>query len=582
MRVFILCSRASGGTYFCRMQRLVRNLLYSPVLLVLLWMLLHLIAGGGANWSFDDDFAYGRPVQRFLESAEMHYTDWSSMTLVAQVWMGAALSTIVGFSYEHLRWISILMHLSATLALYSCAMQLGVRRSLALIGAALFLMHPLVVLLSLYFATDLSFLGVFLWSVYFYLRNLRSHSRTDLFVATALAVFSFLIRDVAVIIVPAYAAALFFAAERRSSFLWRTAFVALSLFAVYSGWRYWLAHFHGMPALIDFSRQRLIETWTHPLQLLSSYSRNLVYGSCYLGLSLVPLSISVAPTLARRSRTWQRVLCLCFAIVTSVALWITPRAFEHMSEQLLNPFVPYSSLPSIHVLISPVLPLPPTWLLGSVCILGFCSSAVLLLGLLHYVPSRAELRKQLASSPGLTLVVASLFVYTMLVYSQWIIHRYYVVSFALLLLALVYVLQQQNFELRGWNVLSLSLGCMVMLLLGSANAHDFMAHQRAAVQVYTVAEQDFGLNAQNLDGGFSYNSMRSFHRDYVKSPDKNWWWVQSDDYVITEAPAEGMVELYRAEYSRWLPFGAVGRIILQQNVAHRRHLDDSVQKVLSN
>ncbi len=530
----------------------------------LAWTLLHLLSWQSANWSFGDDFAYGGPVQRMLQTAEMHYTDWSSMTLVLQVWMGAAVSMLFGFSYDHLRILSMLLQLSAVCALYLSALRLGIRAIYALFAAVLLLFHPLFVELSLCFDTDVPFLGLFLWSVFFFLRYLQSQRSVDFIFAQLFCVASFYIRDLAVILPPAFALAILV----RRGITTRTlisAFSSIALIALaYFAWRWWLVHYHGLPANIDFSRQRMIETWTNPLALASAYARNIVYASSYLGLALLPLSAAFALGVWRQSAMLSRVVAIFFFLITSTAVLVSPAAFEHSVEQILNPFVPYADLPTVHTLASAAVPMPASWQLVCMLLIGCISTAIVVLAFLPSL-SRQEVPADITERSTHLFLLSASIVYVVLIFSQWILNRYYVAVLPLLLLLIVHQLKRRHIHIlpsQRWLVVALSV---VFVYLGLANGHDFMLHQNAAVRMYHYAEDELKLKPTQVDGGFSYNSLRLYDHNYVAPKHKNWWWVHDDEYVISEAPLVGMQEIYRIQYHRWLPPGYTAAIILQRN-----------------
>ncbi len=551
------------------------------VYVTLAWLVLHACSWNTANWSFGDDFAYALPVQQMLKTGEMHYTNWSSMTLVLQVWLGAGLSSLMGFSFDHLRLLSVLSHLSFILAFCAIAGRMKLHPWWTVLAALLLLFQPLIVELSLCFDTDLPFLGILMWSVYFFLRYVQDSRLLDYVLGMVLCVAAFFIRDLALVIAAAFALTLVLR-ER-----WSSRSIALALTSVvvmsvaYLSWRWWLGTMHGLPASIDYSRHRMIETWTHPSLVLNSYSRNFLYATCYMGLWMLPVAVAVLVRSIKQRKTSEIVLALVYASLCSVALFISPRALQEASDQLLNQFVPYADLANVYRYVHDPLPTPPSWSIAVVLVLACLSAGVVVSHILcafHSTSTQAEGSKPSLISiillrshrnPEKFLFLSIILIYSILISSQWILHRYY-----LPLLPFVFLITIQSLSKHEWRpapgtrrvIFVLSA---VLMYSGLANGHDFMAHQHAMVQMYEYAETVVGTDANHLDGGFSYNSLRNYDYSYVAQPSKNWWWVHGDDYVIGEAPMLGLTEIHRIEYSRWLPPGINGTIILHQHPASR-------------
>ena len=61
------------------------------------------------------------------------------------------------------------------------------------------------------------------------------------------------------------------------------------------------------------------------------------------------------------------------------------------------------------------------------------------------------------------------------------------------------------------------------------------------------------IDPRSIDGGFEYNALRFYDPGYVVSPDKSWWWVQDDAYVIAFGPLPGYTEVGQRPFARWMP-----------------------------
>jgi len=64
-----------------------------------------------------------------------------------------------------------------------------------------------------------------------------------------------------------------------------------------------------------------------------------------------------------------------------------------------------------------------------------------------------------------------------------------------------------------------------------------------------------------IDGGFEFNGWHLYRPSYVATPNKSWWWVDEDKYLVTFGAIPGWNVAGQRTFSRWLPPGE-GRILL--------------------
>jgi hypothetical protein len=85
-----------------------------------------------------------------------------------------------------------------------------------------------------------------------------------------------------------------------------------------------------------------------------------------------------------------------------------------------------------------------------------------------------------------------------------------------------------------------------------AGTHDYLAWNRARwslVDELVTLEQ---VSPSSVDGGYEFNGRYTYTPDYAFDPEKSWWWVNDDVYVLAFGPIPGYVAIRHAPYSRWL------------------------------
>jgi 4-amino-4-deoxy-L-arabinose transferase-like glycosyltransferase len=126
----------------------------------------------------DDDFAYALMVRRLLGTGQYVLHDWAAANMPVQIYAGALLAKIFGYSFTTLRTSTLILLGVALVALYRASRDLGASDDDAGLLALVLLANPLVVALGFTFMTDVQFLGWFSLASLLYARALKGASRT--------------------------------------------------------------------------------------------------------------------------------------------------------------------------------------------------------------------------------------------------------------------------------------------------------------------------------------------------------------------------------------------------------------------
>ena len=63
------------------------------------------------------------------------------------------------------------------------------------------------------------------------------------------------------------------------------------------------------------------------------------------------------------------------------------------------------------------------------------------------------------------------------------------------------------------------------------------------------------------------SSLYLYKPNYRIIPEKSWWWVERDDFMVAFGPVPGFTEMTRYHFRRWLPPGQGNILILQRTQA---------------
>lgn len=107
-----------------------------------------------------------------------------------------------------------------------------------------------------------------------------------------------------------------------------------------------------------------------------------------------------------------------------------------------------------------------------------------------------------------------------------------------------------------------------LLLYGAfstAGTHDYLSWNRARWQALHDVEAEQRVSASDIDGGYEFNGWYLYDPEYRETPERSWWWVAGDDFMVTFGPVPGFAELKRYPFRRWLPPSAGNILVLRRS-----------------
>jgi hypothetical protein len=109
------------------------------------------------------------------------------------------------------------------------------------------------------------------------------------------------------------------------------------------------------------------------------------------------------------------------------------------------------------------------------------------------------------------------------------------------------------------NALSAALLVLVMLFATTAT-REYLSWNRARWSLLQTLGES-AIPPSSIDGGFEFNGMYNYDPHYQRQPDKSWWWVQDDLYILSFGPLSGYRVQERRQFDRILP-GQTGEVLL--------------------
>jgi hypothetical protein len=290
----------------------------------------------------------------------------------------------------------------------------------------------------------------------------------------------------------------------------------------------------------------------------------------YVGWIVLPVSLAIVPQIFRPSSgavgrilamlAGTGVLLLCVSIVGRGRL-IMPLAGNIVTAQGVGPI----TLRDTYLLLLPnLVPLPRSFwqIVTAISVLGAVLVVVCAVASVGRI-WHAVRRRQFGSSEAIGLFCLGCAGCLIVpIFAEGFFDRYLIPSFPFLAAAFGALIVQPSSRPITASALALPL-IMLTLFAGFsvAGTRDYLTWNRARWALLNDVLSSHLATPRQIDGGFEFNGWHLYSPSYVAAPDKSWWWVDSDRYVVAFGTIPGWDVARERTFSRWLPPGE-GRIVL--------------------
>ena len=542
------------------------------VALSCLWVLLALIINPVGEFPLNDDWSYSRAVLSLIEHGNLQLTGFTSMPLIAQVLWGALFCLPFGFSFTALRLSTLVLGLVGIFATYGLFREIKADRTIALMATMMIAINPLYFQLSFTFMTDIPFFTVSMLSFLFILRGVSKGRNVDLYIGFLFSSVAILIRQLGIVIPLSFAMAyLIKNGLNRKTF--QTALVPTIIsIAILMGYQVLLRATIGLPSLYNRSYEPILESATGFLQVLIVLIDRFLVALVYLGLFTLPFTIILSISSWRMASAKNRRLLVgtstgLFVIVMGWLLW-KDRTMPLTGNILFDIGLGPALLRDVYLLGLPHLPSAPKafWLVvTAVSVFG----GVLIIQ--HLFLAATQIGTKLITSESVNNSFPMIFsfsaftLYSVLIGLAGFLDRYLIWILPLLV---IFTLAEANPIRLQMTDFSFAIASVLLLVYGLFTlgaTHDYLSWNRARWNaLYDLMEQDH-ISYKNIDGGFEFNGWYAYDPKYRMSPQKSWWWVDNDEYIVSFGPIIGYSELKRYPYNRWIPFGQDNIFVLSRH-----------------
>ena len=191
----------------------VRDLLEVAVLLGVWAMAIAIIRPVG-DFPLHDDWDFAIATWRFARTGQFHFTQFTAVSLRAQVLWGALWTHFFGESFEVLRASTLTLSAATIVLLHRILRQAPVPPAMRVIAPLAFLFHPIFLWASCTYMTDVPYVFASVSSFYFFFRGLKEDRIAFVIMGCLATMASWFVRQNGVINAVAVLALLFLARGR--------------------------------------------------------------------------------------------------------------------------------------------------------------------------------------------------------------------------------------------------------------------------------------------------------------------------------------------------------------------------------
>ncbi|MBW4578794.1 MAG: glycosyltransferase family 39 protein [Tildeniella nuda ZEHNDER 1965/U140] len=560
------------------------------LLIILVWIVMSILVNPLGDFPINDDWVYGRAVKSIIEEGNFTLSGGNtSANLVAQAFWGALFCLPFGFSFSALRISTLVLGLIGVIATYGLLREVRASRLISLFGALLVALNPIYFGLSNTFMTDVPFFAVAAMSLYFFIRGLRSDRKVDITLGTLLACLSLLIRQNGIIIPIAFGCAYLFKKKLSRTNVIVASIPTLSSILLQFIYQNWLELTDRTSPNFNLQSRGFVNIISSAnigtiVYLLDSTLIALVY----VGLFISPLIIPIFLTKFRASSSTEKRLI--FLSIPSILIVMLARLAKN--RPMIMPFKGNTLMDfglgplTLHdgdaVISSRAFtPAILTYVWGALTVVAVISAAFLIYYLLtatRHIFKQPKKDESVSPQWLKVLVVLTILFYYLPFGISTYFDRYLLMLIPLLLMLVVGskpMIDQPHFIHK--KIFPVAL--LIILICGGFTVgatHDYLSLNRVRWQALNALMRDSKVSPNYIDGGYEFNGWYlydpkntyaiNFMKD-PKRPDKSWWYVDRDDYMIAFGNLAGYEELKRYQTGRWLPFGPETISVLRKESA---------------
>jgi len=531
-------------------------------MLLFAWLAMLIVVNPIGDFPLNDDWTYGASVHYMMNTGHFKIVDGSAAAIFTQVIWGTLFCKLFGFSYTVLRLSTLVLAFIATIFLYFFAFESSNNKGMSFFVALLLAINPLYFSLSNTFMTDVPFLSFSIISCWFFSKAFSKSSYLYVVLGTLLAIAATLIRQAGIVIPLAYSFAVLFT-QKNSYAKWTRVIIpsVVTNMALF-GFLTWMERSDPLFIPYQDSGGILVYLKDVPSLIFRIYVRtgDVFY---YTGFFLLPVLLFAVPRafMGLPSTRKNAVGIGSFLLLPSIIrAWSTLPKGNILNEDGVGPKLLRDNY-ILHTNNSGISQLG-LHILVTIGMLGAILLAIKLVMVVVDAVYSLKQREFSRSTASTVFLIFFLICYCLLICLPFNFFDRYTLP-AFFILALVSVQNNTVSTSKRFEYAFPVLFILVVGLFTVSSTHDYLSWNRARWKAANYLNQNLKISPLFIDGGYEYNGWM-LGSTISSIPDKSWWYVIDDEYMLSFGPVAGYKEIKRFSYCSYLPSGTGAILILQR------------------
>lgn len=536
--------------------------------LALVWIALFALTLPVGNFPLNDDWVYAIAVRSILDTGRFTLPYPSSANVFAQAYWGALFCLPSGFSFTALRASTGVLGGAGIIATWLLLRELGARRPLAFAGALTLAVNPLYLDLSASFMTDVPFTAAVTASLWLYVRGVRRGAAATLGAAFVLAGLAILIRQFALVLPLAFAAAQI---ARKGAGARNLAIailpVALAL-ALQIAFERWLVASGRTPVIFPSVADLLPDRWRYaPLHAARLAAMALPYFGLFMAPFVAGWGLTRWPREGqRRSPSHRAGAATAVLLLAALVVWHSPLPAlgNVLIPSGLGPLTLSDTL-ALHI-NAPVVPEFVRILWIAATVLGDGVAILVLARFANALATVARSAEARAAWPLvllLTLIAAYAAGMVLVSTQDDMFDRYLLPLIPATAAALLILPAPRPARHRLLRALPCGLLLAAFALFAVPATHDYLAWNRARWAA-TDSLRRAGVAFADIDGGYEFNGWHAYVPAYRAPPGPNEFRFRGAEYVIASGPVSDYQTVNQFGFDRWLGPAQASVLVLRR------------------
>ena len=555
------------------------------VLLIMIFVIAECIINPIGEFPLNDDWSYTRSLQHLYETHQLRLEGFTSMPLIGQLLWALLFCKIFGFSFTVLRLSTLVLSLAGVIAGYFLIRELSGKEKVAFAGALILMFNPIYLNLSNTFMTDVPFMTMLLFALYFFVRALKQERAVFIAAGVFFVLAATMIRQLGLLAALSFSFCYLYSGGFKKA-RWLPAIMALGIPAgVYLLFNEWLKRNTGVPVMYHEGTKQILfnlfyADYSTPVFLVKQVFNIFMY----TGFFIFPWIFLFDRRKMSPGAGKLLYYCGFFLLIAGGYFLVFRRLMPYTGNIMSGYGLGIVALRDVMILKTANLALLPQAVFIGVTLAGATGAGLLLFVLVRYW-KKAEsvqpagkkavgiLRRLAPSLKGMPVEVLLLLLFLLLYLFVMVVggsFDRYLVAVIPVCSALIIYKMGDRFSSSGRHF-GLVMGVLVVYGIFSISlTGEYLSWNRArwdAIRSLTVGE---GVAPEKIDGGFEFNGYYLYDGSVMKLEEdpakKSWWWVQDDAYQLAFGPLEGYTVLKTFPcQSSLFPFSSEDIFVLKRN-----------------